>query len=93
MTDPVKIYAEVKAAVERQPSLATAILQGVSAGLEQIAEQANKDRQEWETIALVSLEGRLFAGSNKGLLADRIEALNPRAAFKWDRLIDRLRGK
>lgn len=91
--DPVKIYLEVKKAVEAHPSLGIHILQGVTDGLQAAAEKAHNDRIEWETVALVALEGRLFAGSNKGMLADRIESLNPRAAFKWDRLIDRLRGK
>lgn len=93
MTDPVKIYCEVKKTVEMHPSLGIHILQGVTDGLQAAAEQAHKDRLEWETVALVALEARLFSGSNKGMLADRIEQLNPRAGFKWDRLIDRLRGK
>lgn len=91
--DPIKVYLEVKKTVEAHPSLGIHILQGVTDGLRAAAEQAHKDRLEWETIALVALEGRLFSGSNKGFLADGIESLNPRAGFKWDRLIDRLRGK
>jgi len=93
MTDPVKIYLEVRKTVEMHPSLGIHILQGVTDGLQASADRDRNDKHEWETVAMVALEGRLFSGSNKGLLADRIESLKERSGFNWDRLIDKLRGK
>ena len=82
--------AYVRTALSGNPEWAGTCATAMQAGIVDALDQSRHDKTEWEAIAVNAMHGRLF-NSNKKWLADKIEALSPRAALRWDSVLERLR--
>jgi hypothetical protein len=71
--------------------LGTAI-QATQAGVSSALKQSEADRVEWETIAMVATDARLFK-SKSIWIGDKLERLKGRASCRWDHIIARLKGE
>ena len=67
--------------------LGTAI-QATQAGISGALKQSEADRLEWETIAMVASDARLFK-SKSIWIGDKLERLKGRASCRWDHVIAR----
>ena len=71
--------------------LGTAI-HATQAGIVSAIKQSDADRVEWETIAMVASDARLFK-SKSIWIGDKLERLKGRASCRWDHIIARLKGE
>jgi hypothetical protein len=92
MSDNEKIFLAVREWVKQDPSRASFITQAMSIGLEDYAKKARDERVEWETIAAIAINARLYNGQER-ILADKIETMKESSAHRWDDTITRLREK
>jgi hypothetical protein len=90
--EEAKMYHTVRQWVIGNPSNIGIITLALTAGLRDYAEEANKIRSEWEVIACMAMEARLFKGHEK-MLADKIEAMKDTNALRWDHTVEALRKK
>jgi len=90
--EEVKIYNIVWHWVAEKPSSVGVITMALTAGMRDYANEANRMRLEWEVIACMAMEARLFKGHEK-MLADKIDAMKNTNSLKWDHTIDALRKK
>ena len=86
-----RVYKYVCGALEKNPELLGWVIKGLTDGMALSVEQARRDQVDWEVVASVAMNERL-TNSKQLFLADKIEALNPRASLKWDWCVDKLRG-
>jgi len=84
--------AFVRATILENPEWLTHTLSSASHGAQDAIERLQIDRAEWETVAMLTTEARLFKG-NGGFIADKIDALRESggSSFVWDRAVERLR--
>ena len=90
--EEAKMYRAVRQWVIENPSSIGIITLALTAGLKDYAEEASKKRMEWEVIACMAMESRLFKG-HENMLADRIEAMKDTNALRWDHTVEALRKK
>jgi citrate lyase synthetase len=90
--EEAKMYNTVRQWVVENPSSVGVITMALTAGLRDYADKANKVRMEWEVIACVAMEARLFKGHEK-MLADKIDAMKDTNSLKWDHTVEVLRKK
>ena len=82
----IYVREQLKANPEWQGMVISAAVSGVADAMQVL----RSDRNEWEGIAMNAVEARLFT-RNKPSIADRIEALEPRACFRWAHVIEAMR--
>jgi len=92
MTDNEKIFLAVREWVKQEPSRASLIATAMNIGLEDYAKKAREERLEWETIAAIAINARLYNGQER-ILADKIEGMKEGNAYRWDDTVTRLREK
>jgi hypothetical protein len=92
MTDNEKIFLAVREWVKQEPSRASLIATAMNIGLEDYAKKAREERLEWETIAAIAINARLYNGQER-ILADKIEGMKEGNAYRWDDTVARLREK
>lgn len=90
--EEAKMYRTVRQWVIENPSSVGVITMALTAGLRDYADKTNKVRMEWEVIACMAMEARLFKGHEK-MLADRIEAMKDTNSLRWDYTVESLRKK
>jgi len=90
--EEAKIYNTVWHWVAEKPSSVGVISMALTAGLRDYANEANRVRLEWEVIACMAMEARLFKGHEK-MLADKIEAMKDTNSMRWDHTVEVLRKK
>ncbi len=88
----LEIYTTVKQWMTDQPDFAVFVINGLLDGLAANAQQARQDRYDWETIACMAMEKRLFNGHEK-FLADKIENMKSSNSIRWDHTVEALRKK
>lgn len=88
--EELEFYNIVRLSVQRNQSLYRVAMAALADGVNVAIDAAQYDRAAWETVAMNAMHTRLFK-SNKGWLADKIEALNDRASMRWDSIIEKLR--
>ena len=86
-----RIYMYVCDALKNNPHLLMWVLKGATDGMHSAVDQAKRDQVDWEVIASMAMNKRLMDG-NELFLADKIDALKPRAAMNWGWYVDKLRG-
>jgi len=87
-----EIYATVKQWMNDQPDFAVFVINGLLDGLAANAQAARQDRSDWETIACMAMEKRLFNG-HEGFLADKIESMKSTNSIRWDHTVEALRKR
>jgi hypothetical protein len=92
MTDNETIFLAVREWVKQEPSRASLITKAMTIGLEDYAKKARDERVEWETIAAIAINARLYNGQER-ILADKIESMKEGNAHRWDDIVTKLRGK
>jgi hypothetical protein len=90
--EEAKMYNAVRQWVIENPSSIGVITLALTVGLRDYANEARKERSEWEVIACMAMEARLFKG-HENMLADRIEAMKDTNALRWDHTVEALRKK
>ena len=88
----LEIYSTVKHWMNDQPDFAVFVINGLLDGLAANAQAARQDRSDWETIACMAMEKRLFNG-NEGFLADKIESMKSTNCIRWDHTVEALRKR
>ena len=88
----LEIYTTVKQWMNDQPEFAVFIINGLLDGLAANAQAARRERSDWETIACMAMEKRLFNGNEK-FLADKIENMKSSNSIRWDHTVEALRKK
>ena len=88
----LEIYTTVKQWMNDQPDFAVFVINGLLDGLAANAQAARRERSDWETIACMAMEKRLFNGKEK-FLADKIESMKSSNAIRWDHTVEALRKK
>ena len=89
MTDNETIFLAVREWVKQEPSRASLITKAMTIGLEDYAKKARDERVEWETIAAIAINARLYNGQER-ILADKIESMKVGNAHRWDDIVTRL---
>ena len=79
----------VKAALIAHPEWLKTTIMAAASGVDEAMRRVERDRSEWEMVAINAMEVRLFK-DNKGWLAQKIETLKPRASFRWDHILERM---
>ncbi len=92
MSQQQDIRKQITEWVASDTTHAQIILHQVIFCLQQQIREANRVATEWETIAMQALETRLCKG-HEASLASRIETLQSRSFYKWDRIVDKLRQR
>jgi len=87
-----EIYNTVRRFVLDNPSSIGTITLAITVGLRDYANEARKERCDWETIACMAMEKRLFNGNEK-FLADKIESMKSTNAIRWDHTVEVLRKR
>jgi hypothetical protein len=87
-----EIYRTVHQWVMENPSSIGIITRAIADGAKDYAESTRKERVEWEIIASMVMEKRLFDG-NENFLAEKIESMKETNSIKWDHMIEKLREK
>ena len=90
--EEAKMYNAVRQWVVENPSSVGVITMALTAGLRDYANEANRVRIEWEVIACMAMEARLFKGHEK-MLAEKIDAMKDTNSLKWDHTVEVLRKK
>jgi hypothetical protein len=85
------VYAYVRDTLKQDPNLLKLVVKGISDGMALTVNQARQDQADWEMIASMAMNKRLMDG-NELFLADKIDALKPRACLNWGWYVDKLRG-
>ena len=88
----LEIYSTVKHWMNDQPDFAVFVINGLLDGLAANAQAARQDRSDWETIACMAMEKRLFSGHEK-FLADKIESMKSTNSIRWDHTVEALRKR
>ena len=88
----LEIYTTVMKWMNDQPEFAVFIINGLLDGLAANAQAARRERSDWETIACMAMEKRLFNGHEK-FLADKIENMKSSNSIRWDHTVEALRKK
>jgi len=88
----LEIYSTVKHWMNDQPDFAVFVINGLLDGLAANAQAARQDRSDWETIACMAMEKRLFNG-HEGFLADKIESMKSTNCIRWDHTVEALRKR
>ena len=88
----LEIYTTVKQWMNDQPEFAVFIINGLLDGLAANAQAARRERSDWETIACMAMEKRLFNGHEK-FLADKIENMKSSNSIRWDHTVEALRKR
>ena len=88
----LEIYSTVKHWMNDQPDFAVFVINGLLDGLAANTQAARQDRSDWETIACMAMEKRLFNGHEK-FLADRIESMKSSNSIRWDHTVEALRKR
>ena len=93
MTKEQEIRKAIEEWVSSDLSLAGTISAALNSSLQASVRRARAAEVEWETIAMTTMETRIFNGQ-EGVLADRIERQVESGAFyRWDRIVAGLRKK
>jgi hypothetical protein len=90
--EEMELYATIRAKIEASPRMLEIAIRALTDGIESDRRKAREDQCEWEVVALTAMHTRLFKGQELSL-ADRIEKLVPRAAMRWDNVLNKLRGR
>lgn len=90
--DEIEIYNQVRKWVIENPSSIGIVTLAITTGLKDYANEARKERCDWEVIACMAMEKRLFNGHEK-FLADKIEAMKSTNSIRWDHTVELLRKK
>jgi hypothetical protein len=88
--EEAKMYNAVRQWVIENPSSIGVITLAITTGLRDYANEARKERGEWEVIACMAMEKRLFNGNQK-FLADKIESMKSTNCIRWDHTVEVLR--
>ena len=91
-TSHLEIYSTVKHWMNDQPDFAVFVINGLLDGLSANAQAARQARSDWETIACMAMEKRLFSGNEK-FLADKIESMKSTNSIRWDHTVEALRKR
>jgi hypothetical protein len=90
--EEVEFYVSIREVIDKKPEMLGIAIQALTDGLQQGAVKARKDQADWEAVAFHAMHSCLF-GDWQSALAQRIEGLAPRAAFRWDDIIEKLKAK
>jgi hypothetical protein len=90
--DEVEIYNQIRKWVIENPSSIGIVTLAITTGLRDYANEARKERSDWEIIACMAMDRRLF-NSNEKFLADKIEAMKSTNTIRWDHTVELLRKK
>lgn len=85
-----EFYRALRRDIQENPDWLLSAMQAIQLGMRDRLAQERHEKVEWETIALMSMEVRLFK-SSKGWLAQKLEALKDTASCRWDHFIEELR--
>jgi hypothetical protein len=85
-----RVYAYVCNTLKNNPHLLMWVLKGATDGVVIAVDQARLDQADWEVIASMAMNKRLMDG-NELFLADKIDALKPRASLNWGWYVNKLR--
>ena len=88
----LEIYTTVKQWMNDQPDFAVFVINGLLDGLAENIKTSRQERCDWETIACMAMEKRLFSGNEK-FLADKIESMKSSNSIRWDHAVEALRKK
>jgi hypothetical protein len=88
----LEIYNTVKQWLTDQPDFAIFVINGLIDGVAESARIARQDRYDWEIIACMAMEKRLFNGNEK-FLADKIESMKGTNTVRWDHTVAALRKR
>lgn len=92
MTEEEKIFLQVREWIKENPSRIGLITSGLVVGMQEHANESRRAQVEWETIAAIAVEARLFKGQER-ILADKIEGMKANNAYRWDDIVSKLRKK
>lgn len=89
--EKAQLYLHVCRTVEKDSEAIEWAIKGITDGLRIAAEQARQDQADWEVIANMAMNKRLLDG-HELFIADKIDRLKDRAAFRWDWYVEKLRA-
>lgn len=84
-----EFYVKLRDDIARHPEWLFSAMQAINRGIDERLRSEQHQKSEWETIAMSSMDARLF-GKNKNWLSQKIDRLRDGASFKWDFIIERL---
>jgi len=89
--DEYNLYNTIRNALAKNPEWLETCISAISKGTRDALDTANKDKLEWEVVAVNATEARLFS-TNRAWLADKITGLAARSAFRWDAVLEKMRA-
>lgn len=85
-----EFYSNLRRDIQQNPEWLMSAMQAIHLGMRDRLAKERHEKAEWETVALMSMEVRLFK-NNKGWLAQKLDVLKDTAMFRWDHIIEGLR--